>query len=414
MIRMLHFADLHLGVESYGRIDATTGLSTRFEDFLAALDQVVEYAVENRVDLVLFCGDAYKSRDPSQTQQREFARRIGRLASSGIPVFLLVGNHDLPNAIGRATAVEIFDTLAIDNVKVANRPGTSRIQTRGGPLQVVALPWAGRNVLLSREENKNLTIDEINDKLQQRLTDLLQDNIRNLDPDLPSILAAHVFLSTAKPGSEQTMMMGREHFLLQSNVANPAFDYVALGHIHRHQVLSHYPPIVYAGSLERLDFGEEEDDKGFYVVEIEGKGKIAFDFHPIQARRFVTIRVHIDSQDPDPTLSILGAIAQRQPEIKDAIVRLHIALPAHGEGLVQDREIRRALEEAHFIAAIAKEIERQPRIRLGGWSTKALTPLEALEAYLAQKAPPERQRLLKYGRSLIHEEAGEQVAPTAG
>ncbi|GAI87569.1 unnamed protein product, partial [marine sediment metagenome] len=61
-MKILHFADLHLGVESYGRIDPTTGLSSRFHDFLSALDQVVDYARQNRVDLVLFCGDAYKSR----------------------------------------------------------------------------------------------------------------------------------------------------------------------------------------------------------------------------------------------------------------------------------------------------------------------------------------------------------------
>ena len=93
-MKILHCADLHLGVETYGRIDPATGLSSRLLDFLSTLDQVVDYALANKVDLVLFCGDAYKSREPSQTQQREFARRINRLATSGIAVFLLVGNHD--------------------------------------------------------------------------------------------------------------------------------------------------------------------------------------------------------------------------------------------------------------------------------------------------------------------------------
>ena len=83
-MKILHFADLHLGVESYGRVDPTTGLSSRFLDFLSALDKVVNYAIENRIDLVLFCGDAYKSREPSQTQQREFAKRINRLCTNGI------------------------------------------------------------------------------------------------------------------------------------------------------------------------------------------------------------------------------------------------------------------------------------------------------------------------------------------
>jgi exonuclease SbcD len=136
MIKVLHFSDLHLGVESYGRLDPATGLSSRLADFLAAFDLVVDYALDNSIDLVLFCGDAYKSRNPSQTQQREFARRVARLTSAGIPMFLVVGNHDLPNAVGRATAVEIFDTLAVQNMIVASRPGKYHIQTKNGPLQM--------------------------------------------------------------------------------------------------------------------------------------------------------------------------------------------------------------------------------------------------------------------------------------
>lgn len=129
-------------------------MSTRLLDVLRALDEVVEYAVGNGVDLVLFCGDAYKNRDPSQTHQREFAKRLRRLSDNGIPVFLLVGNHDLPNAIGRATAVEIFDTLAVNHIYVGNRPDIYRIPTKRGDVQVVALPWMRRSALLSKGGNE--------------------------------------------------------------------------------------------------------------------------------------------------------------------------------------------------------------------------------------------------------------------
>ena len=78
-MKILHFADLHLGVENYGHINSTTGLSTRLDDILAAFDQAIDYVLNNDIDLVLFCGDAYRSREPSQTQQREFAKRISRL-----------------------------------------------------------------------------------------------------------------------------------------------------------------------------------------------------------------------------------------------------------------------------------------------------------------------------------------------
>jgi len=408
-LKILHFADLHLGVESYGRIDPATGLSSRLLDFLSTLDQVVDYALENKVDLVLFCGDAYKSREPSQTQQREFARRINRLSTHGVPIFLLVGNHDLPNAIGRATTTEIFDTLTIKNVYVSNRPDIYHIPTNSGTVQIASLPWLRRSALLTKEESKNLNFDQINQRLREVLTNIIEANVPRLDPGLPSILAAHVWVSGAQVGSERLMTIGQEHVLLLSNVAKPAFDYIALGHIHKHQVLSQNPPVVYSGSLERLDFSEEEDDKGFYVVEIEpdketGKRRGSFSFHPVIGRRFLTISVTIEPQDINPTSTVLQAINKHEDNVRDAIVRLNISLPAEIEGQLRDNDIRNALKEAHHIT-IAKDIEREARLRLGGWTAEEITPLDALKAYLeSKKTSPERTKiLLQYGEKLIQE-----------
>ncbi len=408
-LKILHFADLHLGVESYGRIDPATGLSSRFLDFLSALDQVVDYAVENKVDLVLFCGDAYKSREPSQTQQREFAKRINRLSTSNIPVFLLIGNHDLPNAIGRATTTEIFDTLAVKNVYVSNHPEIYRIPTSSGMAQIASLPWLRRSGLLSKEETKNLNFEQINQRLQQVLTLKISDLAQKLDPALPSILAAHVWVSGAKVGSESLMTIGQEHVLLVSNVAHPAFDYIALGHIHKRQVLSDNPPVVYSGSLERLDFSEEEDEKGFYVVEIEpdletGKRQVSFDFHPVSGRRFVTININVEPQDTDPTSTVLRAIGEQEDKVSDAIVRLNISLPAEIEGQLRDNDIRDAVKEAHYFT-VAKDIERETRLRLGQWTAEEITPLDALRTYLeSKKVSPERTKiLLEYGERMIRE-----------
>jgi exonuclease SbcD len=407
-MKILHFADLHLGVENYGRIDPETGLSSRLGDFLSTFDEVVEYALNNDIDLVLFCGDAYKSRDPSQTHQREFARRIWRLASGGIPVFLLIGNHDLPNAIGRATTMEIFRTLEIENVTVASKPGTHRIETKAGPIQVVALPWARRTALLSRDETKNLTFDEVNERLERILTERLVMEVEGLDRSLPAILAAHLFVHGAQTGSERGMIMGHDYMLLRSVVANPAFDYVALGHIHKRQVLSESPPLVYPGSLQRIDFSEEEDEKGFYVVEIGQERQVSFEFHPVKARCFLTIKVNVGAQEAEPTQAVLKAIARHQ--IEDAIVRIQVAMPERLEGLLQEGEIRKALKDAHFIAAIARDVARERRPRMAGWSAEGITPLKALEVYLNSKSTsPERIKvLLDYGERLIQESKSQE------
>jgi exonuclease SbcD len=225
------------------------------------------------------------------------------------------------------------------------------------------------------------------------------------------VLAAHVWVTGAKVGSESSMTIGQEHTLMLSNVVNTAFDYIALGHIHRHQVLNENPPVVYAGSLERLDFGEADDEKGFYLVEIgdgEGAGKrvVSFDFHPVAGRRFLTIDVNIEPADIEPTATVLEAIAEKGDEVKDAVVRLNISLLAEVEGQLRDSDIRNALGEAHYFT-IARDIKRESRLRLGGLAAEDTSPLDALKTYLQSRkdVSPERARLLlDYGQKLIQEQ----------
>src|SRR3989442_12329525 len=148
MIRLLHLADVHLGVETFGRIDPATGLNSRLADVAARLDEAIDHAIQTRVDLVLVAGDASRSRDPSPTQQREFAKRIRRLSEAGIPTFLLVGTHDLPAASGRANSLDIYETLGVPNVTVGRSTAIYRIETKAGPFQIVALPGSRRSALL--------------------------------------------------------------------------------------------------------------------------------------------------------------------------------------------------------------------------------------------------------------------------
>src|SRR5919108_1392039 len=110
-IKIAHLADTHIGMENYGRINPESGLNQRLHDFRHSLDPAVDTAITEHADLVVFAGDIYKTRDPTPTHQREFARRIQRLSAAGIKVLLVAGNHDLPASAGRATSVDIFRAL---------------------------------------------------------------------------------------------------------------------------------------------------------------------------------------------------------------------------------------------------------------------------------------------------------------
>ena len=407
-MRILHFADLHIGVENYGRIDPDTGLSTRLGDFLQSYDELVDYAIDTDIDLVLFCGDAYKSRDPSQTHQREFARRIARLSNAGIPTFLLIGNHDTPQVIAQATALEIFPTLHVANVHIGDRLETYVVETRNGPLQVVALPWIKRSDYLATGAARGQTHTEINEALQDMITNAIKVRAESLDSSIPAVLAGHVTISQSTLASEQSMMLGHDHVLLNSNVALPQFDYVALGHIHRHQVLSQNPYVVYAGSLQRVDFGEEGDAKGFCVVEIDtsqpqGSRLKSFEFVKNSARKFVTIDVKLTAGDEDPTATVIRTIDAH--DLKDTIVRLRITLPAELEALLLESRIRDALGQAHYVASISKDVVDRVRTRIQDSNARGLSPKDALRLYLdTRNVPDDRAKvLMQYAEDLISE-----------
>ena len=410
-MRILHFSDLHIGVENYGRIDPETGLSTRLGDFLGAFDQVVDFALSEDVDLVLLAGDAYKGRDPSQTHQREFAKRLTRLSEANIPIFLLVGNHDLPNAASRANAVEIFPTLQVPYVYIGDSLQNYTVPTRSGPIQILAVPWPRRGGLLSREDSKGLTIDEIRQEIEGRMTAAIENRVQQLDPALPAILAAHVTVNGATVGTERSMMLGQDHMLLLSAVHKPQLDYVALGHIHRHQILRDDPPmVVYSGSLQRVDFSEEGDQKGFCVIDLDiaapqGQRMTDFNFHQVDARSFVTVDVKVGANELDPTDIVIRAIARK--DIADAVVRVRVTLVSESEAQLREPDIRMALENCHYIAAVSREVEGTRRTRLGVEVTDGMQPLQALNLYLQARGvdPSRREKVIRHAQELAESEA---------
>ncbi len=441
-MRILHFSDIHIGIESYGRPlteadlpslpawfapgedrRAYLGQSTRLVDFLCAFDELAAYAIEQGADLVLFAGDAYKNREPTQTHQREFAKRVARLAKAGVPIFLLAGNHDLPHTAHKATAIEIFDTLRVPGVTIAESIGVYKIETRSGPLQVLALPWVRRSGFLARDEVRNLPYQQVRELMERKVTELLEAEAAALDPSLPAVVAAHVTLNTARLGTERTMMIGDDHVLLQSSLARLPVDYVALGHIHRRQELHQQPPIVYPGSLQRVDFGEEDhEEKGFYVIELDsarpqGQRLLSLAFRPVQARAFVTVEAAIEASDPDPTATVVRAILrsgetrgalhvlpERKP-VKDAIVRVQVKLPASAAAAFRERDVRKALDEAgaHHVAGVFREVERTQRVRLGAFTGERKSPEDLLRFYFETKSVPSAraERLVEYARRLM-------------
>ena len=410
---IVHTADVHIGVENYGKPDPVTKTSTRLVDFLNTLDEVVAFAIENSADLVLFCGDAYKSRNPNQTHQREFAKRIYSLANEGIQVFLLVGNHDSPNIPGPASALDIFPTLNIHNVHIGSTLSTHLIETKSGPIQIVSLPWIRKGQFMTSSESGQLNTEQLNSTIQSMLTAKISDQASNLDPDVPSILSGHVSIDSAHTSSEKSMMLGNDYVLLKSSVALPQFDYVALGHIHKYQLLNENPRVVYPGSLQRIDFGEEKDVKGFCSINLDpnkktGQREISYEFIPVDARRMVTINITLDESDMEPTKTIIASI--KKHNITDAIVQVIIEVPAALYDQIEDTSVKESLNPAHLIATIRKNIIEEKRQRLSHSTSEDTSPIEALKSYLNARDMSESKTnlILEKGSTLIEEHSSSE------
>jgi len=337
-MKLLHFSDLHLGMENYGHIDPETGLSKRFSDWQRALQQIIDLANDHDVDVVLFTGDAFKNRDPSPTYQNAFAKAIKEL-SKDRHVILLVGNHDLPNIENKAHTLEIYNSLDLPRVIVSKRIETLSIETKSGPLQVVTWPWLTRNHFLKNEELKGKTLEEIDNTLLNKAIQLFEQHIAVLDNKGPSMAMVHATVMGGTFGSERNVMIGKDLIIPLNVLANKKLSYVACGHLHKHQIIHSEPYIVYAGSLERIDFGEEKEEKGCVLIDIDESKKTNITFIPLKVRDFVTWKIENKLSPPPQNL-------------QDTIVRIVLSGDKNFVNSLTINDLKDFLKDVYYFAGI--------------------------------------------------------------
>jgi exonuclease SbcD len=377
-MKILHFADAHIDMARFGRHDPETGLPMRVVDFLKSLDVIIDAAINEKVDMVIFAGDAYRDRTPAPTFQREWGKRMMRLSCAKIPTLLVVGNHDLSPATGRANALQEYETLEVPYIRVINKPCllTSK-ELFGLPIQIIGIPWITQSGLIA---NQLTELKNINEELGSRLTELLKNFIEQLDPGLPTILTAHASVQGAIYGNERGVMLGKDLILPKQIICDPRLDYVALGHIHKFQDLNEnsYPPVIYPGSIERVDFGEVNDDKYFVISNIE-KNATKYELRKLTGRNFFDRKLELTS--PENIKNKLEQILPTQKEMKDAIGRLTITYPREWESFIDEQALRQYVKDAFEFHLV-----KHPQSKIGNKVSTEIsllnkTPQDQLDFY---------------------------------
>ena len=296
MIKFTHTADIHFGMENYGRIDPKTGIHTRLLDFQKAFNFCIDQAIAHNVDFFLFSGDAYKTAHPSPTQQKLFFNCLMRLFQAKIPVVIIVGNHDNPLSFGKANSLDIFQDLPLDGFHVIAKPTILPLKTKNGVINIVGIPWPTRNTISMANQHLYKTGLEITEYIAKAVAAMITDCASKLDPQIPAVLAGHLTVASGIfSGSEKRAIYGNDPTFLPSQLAIAPFDYVALGHLHRYQNLNPngYPAIIYSGSIERVDFGERKEEEGFCVVTVHEKNKTTHEFIKTPTRPFIQAEVFL-------------------------------------------------------------------------------------------------------------------------
>ena len=419
-MRLLHFADAHIDMANYGRHDPETGLPLRVLDFLKSLDTIVDTAINERVDMVIFAGDAYKDRSPAPTFQREWGRRIIRLSQARIPTLLLVGNHDLSPAAGRAHAIHEFDTLQVPFIRVLPKPellGPADLWDL--PIQVIAIPWISRSGLMASVDTNAADQGEIFSEIEARLKDILEElleqarPLREANPLVTTILTAHASVQGATFGSERMVMLGSDLVLPTSLVKDQRLDYVALGHIHKPQNVNEggQPPVIYPGSIERVDFGEAADDRFFVIADV-ARGNTNVQWRKLEgARRFIDRRAVLQS-DQDVMRTLLDALPA-PAELEEAIIKLTVEYPREYDALIDEAALRKHAAKA-FEFHLVKRPQNETRIRLPADQTiSSLSPLELLEQYwkAGHTDPAQIEVLKRLAKDVIEDGASSERKP---
>ena len=253
-MRFLHMADLHLGKQMND--------VTLLPDQEYILDQITSIAEAERVEAVLIAGDVYQRSSPQAEAMALFDRFVSRLVEQGRKVFIISGNHDSAQRISYFSSLikssGVYVTEAFDG-----RLQSVTLRDREGDVVVWMLPFL-RPSLVKRylPEEKIATYQEAAEAVLRQTP---------IDRKKRNILMCHQFITGCETSeSEERSVGGLDN--IDAGVFD-AFDYVALGHIHKPQKVGR-ETLRYAGSPLKYSFSEANHKKSVTIVDMEGKDDI--------------------------------------------------------------------------------------------------------------------------------------------
>lgn len=368
-MKIITFADAHIGISTYSTIDPETNLSTRVLDSLNGIDQIINYAEENNIKYILFAGDMFKNALPSPTLVREINKRIKASAEKGIKWIIQDGNHDVSPLETAKSALDPLSTLKVENVEHTRFEKTYMIDNN---IRVLVLP-----TYTTQEEVENI-LSKYNDNIK-------------------TIVMGHFTSLNAK--LNDWLIASNEDAIDIKIFQKPNILAVVLGHLHKHQILNTNPLSYYCSSTIRTDFNEEHDKKGFVVLDIDNNYNVSYIFKEIKTQEFLSVKMDLAGED-DAQANVMAYLNHIKKDLIDKVVRVQLTLDK--ENNIDDNEILEFLKNNNvsYIANISKIFDREQLIRNKDINEQ-ITEEEALREYFKDNS--DKDEIIKLGISIINE-----------
>jgi len=302
-IKILLFADTHLGFDY--PIRPRIERRRRGYDFFSNFDIILQYAVDNKIDIVVHGGDLFfRTKVPKRIVSMVYERLL-KFAAHGIPIFIVPGNHEssrLPESL----------LMQHPNIYIFSEAETHTLNINGVRVSLSGFPFVRHNI----RDEFNSILNSLND---------------NPTPADIKLLCMHQAVEGAQVGpSNFTFRYGED--VIRIKDLHGDFDYILSGHIHRMQILPKnfknnncVPPLIYPGSIERTSFAEKDEEKGFFILDFRYDGKCwsldKLEFIKLPSRPMVDLNFYCDSLNGSTIKVKLKSVLSKID--RNAIVRIN-------------------------------------------------------------------------------------------
>ncbi|WP_440888135.1 exonuclease SbcCD subunit D [Vibrio sp. WZ-1] len=258
-MKFIHTSDWHLGRQFHN--------VSLLDDQQAVLDQLIQYIENNPVDAVVVAGDIYDRSVPPTIAIELLNKVVKRICGElNTPMILISGNHDGAERLGFGSEqMKNAGLHIISNFEDMLTPVVIDTES-AGQVAFYGMPYNDPEQVRFVYQEPVSTHDQAHKLLAEKITEQFQPEQRN-------VLVSHCFVDGAiESESERPLSIGGSDRVSHEHFLN--FDYVALGHLHQPQKKGE-EYIRYSGSLMKYSFGEQNQKKGFTLVEIDQNGFVS-------------------------------------------------------------------------------------------------------------------------------------------